>query len=275
MVYERDNFDIRSGTFGQAVWDGPKQSSAWNFDIWGGVHRFYAHIFRAAVRYHYGNVGVLRKPNFNFKLKYAAYDKKGPDQGKNVGNWSLFEINPNIFVYRYGDNGECNSDEVFSTTIHETAHSIHWKIMSTSLQFAQVNRIIQESYAIAVEWQITQMEYRERGISNYSDPFYSVVASYPIPYAYQYWQKGMLANYTSVFIDIIDDYNQIGMPFILPGNQLSGKINDQVRGYRFDFIENIMSRVYNLNDLSKELKNNKPVNVTDQQIDLLINSFIP
>ena len=80
VFYETGNFDVRSGTFGQAWYDGPHQERPWSLDINDGVQRFYAHVFRGARRYHYGNIGGLIQPNTSFvmgKIKYAAYDKSG------------------------------------------------------------------------------------------------------------------------------------------------------------------------------------------------------
>ncbi len=127
LVFETGGFDIRSGTFGQAMIDGPKQKSSWNVDLWDGVNRFYAHVFRGAWRYHYGYIGGLSRPILGFKLKYAAYDKSGSVQGLNIGTWSVFSINPNIFIYRFrSGNSEYASDEIFSTTCHETCHTTHY-----------------------------------------------------------------------------------------------------------------------------------------------------
>ena len=101
LFFESGNFDVRTGTFGQAWIDGPKQSSPWDVTLSDGVLRFYAHVFRGAHRYHHENIGGLSRPYFSFRIKYAAHDKSGSSQGVNIGNWSAFSINPNILIYRY------------------------------------------------------------------------------------------------------------------------------------------------------------------------------
>lgn len=278
LIFETDGFDVRTGTFGQATIDGPKQSSSWNVDLWDGTNRLYGHVFRGAWKYFYGNIGGLSRPKsvydvgtlFKQKLKYSAMDKVGAAQGVNIGNWSFYGTNPNIYVYRYNEDGiEYASDEIFSTTCHETCHTTHWQLMNFEvLQFAQVNTFIRESWPVAVEWYITSMEYRNKGIANYGTENYQITASYPLDRAYQYWTKSTNPEYTPIFIDLVDSYNQISGYPSLPVP------NDQVTGYNLAGIEfQLLKHVYGISSLSEYLKKNKPSGVTDAQIDLLITSY--
>jgi hypothetical protein len=268
LFYESSNFDVRTGTFGQAWIDGPKQSSPWDVTLSDGVLRFYAHVFRGAHRYHHGNIGGLTRANYPTRLKYAAHDKPGSSQGVNLGNWSVFYINPNILIYRYSSSGaEYASDEIFSTTCHETCHSTHVSAMNAGyIQYSQVSTFIAESWPVAVEWFITQMEYREKGISNYGSESYSIPASFPLDRGYQFWTKGTSANYTPIFIDLVDNFNQSSLSSALP--------NDNVSGYTLANIEStFLKNSYGLSSLRTALKNNKPAGVTDAQIDLLLSSY--
>jgi hypothetical protein len=273
LFYESPSFDVRTGTFGQAWIDGPKQDTPWDVTLQDGVQRFYAHVYRGAHRYHHRDIGGLRRPNFPFRIKYAAHDKSGSAQGVNIGNWSAFAINPNILIYRYSpSNREYASDEIFSTTCHETCHSTHVIAMNAGyIQYSQVNTFIAESWPVAVEWFITQMEYRERGISNYGTETYDVFASYPIPFGYQYYPLGSNREYSPVFIDLVDNFNQNGTNF---RNFGTSTINDQVSGYTLANIEStFLKNVYGWSSLGTALKNNKPAGVTDAQIDLLLSSY--
>jgi hypothetical protein len=275
LFFDTPDFNVRQGTFGQAWINGPRQAAPWDVYIRDGALRFYAHVFRAGFRYHYGDIGGLRRPKLNIKLKIAAYDKPGNVQGRNIGNWSLFGINPNIFIYRFKSGGEeFDSDEIFSSTIHEIAHSTHAQVMNAGLiQFAQVDRLIAESWAVGVEWFITQMEYRERGIPDHSSETYKVFASFPIHYGFQSWNKDfhLIPNYTPLFIDLVDNFNQYQVFFEGEGYAY---VNDQVTGYTLSFIEsNFLHKVYGLASLREELKKHRPLGVSDQQIDLLIDSF--
>ena len=278
LIFETDGFDVRTGTFGQATIDGPKQSSSWNVDLWDGTNRLYGHVFRGAWKYFYGNIGGLSRPKsifdsgtlFKQKLKYAAMDKVGAAQGVNIGNWSFYGTNPNIYVYRYNKDGiEYASDEIFSTTCHETCHTTHWQLMNGEfIQYWQVNTFIAESWPVGVEWYLTSMEYRSRGIADYGTETYKITASYPLDRAYQLWTKSINPDYTSVFIDLVDGFNQN----VQWGN--SSLPNDSVTGYTLAGIEsNFLKHAYGQGSLTDQLKNNKPAGVTDAQIDLLMNSY--
>ncbi|MCY7357274.1 MAG: hypothetical protein LH609_07340, partial [Rudanella sp.] len=214
------------------------------------------------------------RPLWGSPTKYAAFDQGGSSQGAFIGNWSVFQTNPNILIYRSSPgNVEYQSDEIFSTTCHETAHLTHILEMNAgAIQFLQVSARIRESWAIGVEWLITQMEYRERGIPNDSDPFYNVNAGFPTRFAHQNWRYGMqggtLDDYTCLFIDLVDNHNQAG--------QFGGitTLTDNVSGYSLATIESTMLKhVYGIGSLRDELKNNKAPGVTDAQIDELINQF--
>lgn len=266
--YETGDFDIRSGWFGQAWYNGPKRNTPWNLDISGDVQRFYAHVFRGVRRFFYGNTGGLRRPNTSFfkgKIKYAARNSVGSQQGINYTTATQGGIFPDIQIWRYNSSREYASDEIFSTAVHETAHTTHMNSMNGPfelIQYFQVAKVIQESWPIAVEWQVTQMEYQERGISNYSNPFYSVSASYPIDRAYQYWTPAVSADYTSLFIDIIDSHNQ---------NSTNSAVIDNVNGYTLAYIEsNLLKHIYGKSSLAAQLKTSKPYGVTDRDIDVLI-----
>jgi hypothetical protein len=274
LYFETWAFDVRSGTIVQAWIDGPKIDSPWNLDIAPNtLDAFYANVFRAAWRYNFGDIGGLIRPFFvGYAIKYAACDNVGISQGVNNGNWTVFGLNPNIRIYRFKSNGtDYSSDEIFSTTCHETCHTTHPLIMNLSyIQYGQVGTNIQESWAVAVEWFITQKEYRERGISDYSGPSYNVGASYPTNWGHQNWHPGgSLNNYSCVFIDLIDNFNQSTI-------SINGQVGlvDNITGYTMSGIESgFLKHVYGYSSLRDQLKANKPNGVTDAQIDEMMNQY--
>ena len=122
------------------------------------------------------------------------------------------------------------------------------------------------------------MEYRERGIADYGSPTYENItpngdrASYPLDRSYQYWPFSSNKEYSSVFIDLVDDYNQFLNFF--PAFNYTSNVNDNVTGYSLANIERtFLKHVYGLSSLRTQLKANKPSGVTDQQIDELMNNF--
>jgi hypothetical protein len=273
IPWERGKFDIRSGTFGQARFNGPKKKGSWILKIYqNGMSFHYAHVFRAAMRYYYGDIGGLKRPGF--RLKYSVFDKKGNHLARNIGNWSAFGINPNILIYRYDptDGSENDSDEMFSTTCHETAHTTHMEIMNAGLvQFIQVSEKIRESWAVSVEWFLTQKEYKQLGISDYAEPGYNADVNYPIRHAFQYWNTDRMPDITSLFIDLVDRNNQKGQSF---GNFQYGTVNDPVYGFTLPQIESgMLKKVYGISSLKEQLKANKTGELTDNSIDILLQQF--
>jgi len=143
------------------------------------------------------------------------------------------------------------------------------------IQYWQVNTFIAESWPVAVEWYNTGMEYRSRGIANYGTETYDISASYPLSYpldrAYQYWPLNSNREYSCVFIDLVDNFNQNNAFFINHGTSV---IDDQVMNYSLAQIEStFLKYVYGQSSLTEKLKNNKPSGVTDVQIDLLMKNF--
>jgi hypothetical protein len=161
---------------------------------------------------------------------------------------------------------------MFSATCHETAHTTHMQVMNGGLiQYAQVSETIRESWAIGVEWFITQKEYKERGISNYGDANYNVRANYPTHYGFQYWSRKRSQSLTSLFIDLVDGNNQRGQTF---GSFRNGTVTDQVSGYTLAGIESgFLKDVYGVGSLGDALKTNKPAEVTEVHIANLLKHF--
>jgi len=270
IIWERANFDIRSGTFGQANMDGPECKCRWDVSIMDGVQRFYASIFRGAHRYFYGNIDGLRRPKMLTKMKISAYNKNGEKNVDNLGDWDNTGIFPDIRIWRFVDTRERGTDEIFSTTIHEIAHTTHIQLMNGGwVQFIQVSDKIIESWAVAVQWRITSMEYREKGIANYGGPFFTLPNLGRLQFSFQNWNSAMTDAYpyTSLFIDIVDNHNQVG--------RFNGSaITDNVQGYTLANIESgFLKHVYGFSSLREKLKDNKPFGVTDAQIDELLNQF--
>lgn len=248
--------------------NGPKQSGDWNYDINNGYQRFAGHVFRGGYRYQIKDIGGLKRPWLIPGLRRQIYIASNGYSRPGI-NWGIVPI---IIIGRYGDTRtdvEYNSDEVFSATCHETGHTSHMYRMNGGLtQFIQVDAEMRESWAIAIEWFLTHIEYAERGINNYGEWDYHPAHPpiYPNDQAYQYWTSSVSTEYTSVYINLIDDINDSGLFFGTP--------NDQVTGYTLPEIESdFLKHVYGISSLSTQMKSHKPFGVTDGQIDLLLSSY--
>jgi hypothetical protein len=286
LIFESSKFDVRSGTFGQAIFQGPNNTkNPWVETLDDNTtEQFQATVFRGAFMYHHKPIGGLLTPSNNFRMKYGAmedWDNGGVWRGHVI---TLAGIYPDIKIARYVNKNtktRFNSDEIFSVAIHETAHRQHVKAMNAGyVQFWQVTGQLQESWACAVEWFLTSKEYNARGITNYGEsnfnpPYLSTTDHFPAHFGYQYWNNTINANadkYTSLFINLIDNFNENGVTTFW--GKPNGSVNDNVTGYNLATIEsNFLKHCYGLSSLSTQLKANKPSGVTDQQIDNLISGY--
>lgn len=118
-----------------------------------------------------------------------------------------------------------------------------------------MSKIIYESWADAVEWYLTTHEY-------------SILGS---PYVHNWkqdWTINNLKDYTPLFIDLVDNRNQRLDHFnstLYP--------NDNITGYTMQKLNEILVNIYGLSSLKSALKNNKPIGVTDSQIDEFLLTF--
>lgn len=276
IIWERHTFDVRSGTLGQATMDGPNRKGDWHVTVDGGEQAFYASVFRGAHRYFYKDIGGLKRPKLWSKLKLCAYDKNNNGtNGDNWGNWDFKGVFPDIRIWSTVNGRRRGTDEIFSTTVHEIAHASHIALMNGGdIQYNQVSNTIVESWAVAVQWQITAMEYREKGIADYAGPLFNNTRIDRLQFAFQWWNANMdnAYPYTSLFIDLVDDYNQAGITYLVNGQTIG--IVDNVSGYSLSMIESrILKHTYGISSLRSKLRSNKISNVTDAQIDELLNQF--
>ena len=268
--WETSKFDIRDGTFGQAYFNGPKIQGDWNLEINSGKSLRFATIFRAACRYQYYNIGGLKRPNVWSKIKYSYYhrnQKNNEYSGINLGNWDFTGTLPNINLFGQVNYEWVKTNELYSTTIHETAHASHIELMNGGeIQFSQVSNFIRESWADAVEWYITKIEYNWLGNSGYDNPFDSNNNPYRFVDNKQNWSISFIQNqapvYTPIFIDLVDNFNQ-------RSEYYNGYLypNDVINSYTMHNIEQLLKHVYGLSSLKNALKSNKPSGVTDNDID--------
>ncbi len=242
--WERYHFSIRSGEYGQAKYDGPKQKGNWNLLISGGSHEFYAIIFRAAFHYYYGDIQGLRRPPLNevlgSQMKIAAkYENNLYYMGFHNSHWyQTIGITPRIKIY----NPQVQSDTIYATTIHELAHTSHWNIdrsLYNEVGSEAIESIVIESWATGVQWSLTKMAYSDYDINN---DFYSRCC------------------YTGIVRDMIDGtglkksyyyYNYDNGDYI--DKELS--YNDRVSGYTIKQIEDALVNVRTWNEWRDNIKN--------------------
>ncbi|WP_139279577.1 hypothetical protein [Tangfeifania diversioriginum] len=266
IKWEKGYYDIRNGDLVQAYFNGPKQTGEWNLAInAGGESIMYATIHRAAYRHFYGDNLGLPRPILPFgnKTKICYIDQNGG--GVFWGDWSAGGILPDIRVFGKWNNQYKTTERVFGTTTHELGHQLHSLYMG-NIQYWQVNKVIYESWAEAVEWALTEKEYRGYGNSNYT-----------YQRGKQDWRRSDPDwEYSPVFIDLVDDFNQrnSGVYFDLYHVGSINYPNDEITGYSLSYIVyNLLDEVYGLGSLTESLKNHKITGVTDENIDVLLELY--
>ena len=231
LQWERQHYDIRNDTFGQAETRGPsKKDESWNFNITDPKDIHFAMVHRAAHHYYYKDIKGLRRPPFDSdmpsRMKIAAIDKDSDDKGFN-GDYSFWRglggVLPTIRIYQRN-----NCDEYYGTTIHELAHSSHWKMAWWTFQ--TVDDKVKESWARGVQWELTRMVY-----TDYTNKYFG--------------------TYTGVVEDMIDNDYSIG---------------DNVTGYTIRQIENSLMYQKTWNDWKNKIKNDYE-NTTENNLDQLFN----
>ena len=146
----------------------------------------------------------LKRPGklTNLKLKYLDHLNGPAFFGIHKGGYSAIN-NGSIKIWKgvpmSFSSGVAKTDVIYSTTIHEIAHTSHKKLIGN---WIGTDDIIIESWAEAVEWHLTKLEYNSLGEMGYDIPETSLHRDNK-----QRWID-FGKNYTPIFIDLVDDFNQ-------------------------------------------------------------------
>lgn len=230
IPWERYDFDIRSGSLGQAVYDGPKMEGNWNLEIRGGASRMYAIVFQACHDYYYGNrLGLKSPPQNSFwktAVKISVWDEPNPDaNGSHCKDCRFLGISSRIRIY---NNVGGNSMAIYATTIHELAHASHWELRRNNWNDNNTESKVKESWARGVQWALGRLRY-----PNYRGG------------------PTIRPDYTQVVVDMIDP----NFPSIF-ANENFGLWNDNVTGYTIKQIEDVLSNTSTWQDWENNIRNN-------------------
>lgn len=130
-------------------------------------------------------------------------------------------------------NPDRQSMYIYGTVIHEMAHASHWNMGSFNYIY-NTKKIVKESWARGVQWELTRMVY-----PNYNPPFWSS-ATHEEPHSY----------YTGVVKDMIDGRSGY----------------DQVSGYTIRQIEDALDGSETWNEWKSKIKNSYE-NETEENLD--------
>lgn len=255
IQWERQNYSIRSGWFGQAELRGPKlKNQIWFHNIIGGEQEYYGTIHRAAHYYYYENIGILRRPPeksfWNKQIKIAAYlTGEGTNYNAHYVQLIPGQLWPTITLKRYQD----ATDAIIGTTIHELAHSTHARHAGIN-HFIGSEKRMKETYSQTIEWALTNLIYRER------------FPNYVFDFNYQFHTPSNEPFYTSLMVDLIDNFNQ-QISYSNPNYPL-----DNVSGYNLKQIEDQVMNTKTFYSLKNAMRDSY-TNPTENNLDQLFNNW--
>jgi len=261
IKWERVDYDIRSGNWGQAYYNGPRyKQKAWNLNIGkGGLSWVYAHVHRAAFRYWYNNTYGIKTPPKNRvwkrKVKIGVMDKGGTPFFRRSNRWTTFPI---IKIYRKWSNGTIlSSQDIYESTIHELAHASHWALdKSTFLKIISKDHLIViESWAVGVE-HVFATDVYGTSIHDWNNLTFADINGH------------YKSIYTPLVIDLIDNINQRATN----RNSKDYPI-DRVNGFTLGQIEDALEKVVTLKEWRDNLKSRYNIS-TDKRIDELFENYI-
>ncbi len=213
IKWERADFDLRSGNWGQAYFNGPCKKGDWDLDITSGLSLVYTAVHRAANRYYYlDNAGLRRPPLNDFlnnRIKIGVHDDCSPSYRDPLGgdfinfrNWATW---PEIRVYKkLLTGGTCidrSVEDIISTTFHELCHASHWKNGTRTCMMLSSDYVT-EGWARCAQWVLTNTEYSYLSVSSYNFNFGNQNQNKTD--SKSQWDKG----YIPFYIDLIDNVNQ-------------------------------------------------------------------
>lgn len=208
IKWERNKWDIRHKNIGQAWYNGPKMAKDWYLNIESKTSLGYATIHRAAYRMFKGNNNGLPRNLDVGKIKYAYFHH---EEGTGSYIWSTNKTNielgiwPDIKIYGQNSTGRRSTDELFSTVSHENGHALHLSKIGGRNYF-NVDKIIRESWADAVELSITKLEYNDLGFPHFEDPTNPLFSTNSDNK--QDWNNSDSNIYTPLFIDLVPNRYQ-------------------------------------------------------------------
>jgi hypothetical protein len=230
IQWERRNYSIRDNGV-QAMLRGPKMRQRdWVVRINGGEDQYHADIHRGAHMYYYENLPGLSGPPTNgflrAQMKIAAIETRG---ASNHVPFRRFFTGSQIRMKVFGR----DQDQVIGVTIHELAHSVHWKISRSSYNYLVNNGYLNATLASQARDRYKRvMETYARQIEiTYMNEFYRRLGIIG-PYAYrnnlQDFEVLEETVYTSAMYDLTEDFNQSLTNNLLPDDPAEGYTSLQI-----------------------------------------------
>ena len=243
--------------------NGPKKKGRWNvYYDWHSANWVKATLVNAAYEYKTrARIRGIQNPfpeglwaAIGHRLKIRAVFEK------DIGNWSFLGVNRIRIYTKFKDGrGDRETDDLYALTFHELGHQSHYKLNRWNM--LNSSRILKESWANFIEFYFTRDYY-------YHNPKVNLNSLSSIPnYDAETIRSSTKSAYTQIFVDLMDDYNQ------LDNRPDLNRANDKVRGYTFGQIQQAVRRSQQLHHVRDYLKSNYN-NPTEHHLDELFDFYL-
>lgn len=216
------------GTIPAIMGDNPNYNPALNFNLSLSTPTLQIH--RAVNYLYYGSheIGVY---NFSTPLRIKSMTTNNSTYAGVTHSSS--SIQPYIEIF---NNDQSYNPSVIYTTFHELGHAMHHQAAGGFSNYSACTSFLKESYATYVGWHGCCQYYNSIGYNS----------SFSI-FAMQYWTPTISnPEYSPLFIDLIDSYNQ--------NNQSSAYLKDLISGFPHSIIrQTIMPTCRNFIDVKNVL----------------------
>lgn len=280
VIWEGTEWDVREGQVSQATYEGPQiENERWDLEIKSSepYQVAFAAIHRGAYRYYIGYKYGLTRPD-NSRREKLVYKHDGIAGGTN-GDYNLqwgMGIFGDIRIAGQNEFGRRPASHILSTTLHELAHATHYTNASSIFRNSET-RVI-ESWARFAQYLLTKRIYKDYGIDyltsdtiNWSGLTYEEPDIY---YNFQATPNTKYEEYTTMFIDLYDDFNQYEF------YKNADAPNDKIKNFPPSKLEQIVFSsttfaqvVSKLKELSSSYSGTY-YNMTEENIDLLFDIYL-
>ena len=245
VIWEGENWDIRDNGLLQATHDGPKTNSQWHLKININEDKqlAFSALHRAAYRCYIGNNKGLSRPANSRREKIVLNNVETFDDSEGLYSKQAFlGIGNDIKIAGLANSIFWNTPSIlYNITCHELGHAIHCTHIKKK-EYNDVEERVRETWATFIQYLYTRLEYRELGVEDKlckidslklmeePDMRYNFQKRIDNPESQNYYN-----TYTPLFVDLVDDYNQLAyykyQPTIHPDDNISNFPVHLIEGY--------------------------------------------
>ncbi len=246
--------------------DGPKRKGAWNVDFnWHSESWVRATLINAIVEYRvqYRRTGIQNPYPISYWAGGEAVNKLNVRAVFKEGTGDMFTVRANrIRIYSKFTRGRGNkgTDDLYALAFHELGHQSHSKLNGFTANWQFSSRILRESWSEFLEYYFTREYYPNH--PNVSLGFLNSIPNYDANEI----EESEKSAYTQVFVDLMDDYNQLDV-------RGGDRADDRVRGYTFAQIQQAVKKSSRLSHVRDYLRDNY-TNATEDNLDDLFDFYL-